>query len=161
MCLVLGSSHGVFCHTAFAYICVMRAKKKKLPKANYDSGPKVGEKRDVRVSVDSRLSTSERRKQAKRRKDKYRFRENFSEKSTHTDMKTGDVTKMSTSSKKKNRVIGRGTKEKIKQDLEVKDKYGRTTMKSRQRTNKRGVTRERGYIVRDGKKKRYRGRFRS
>ena len=142
----------------------MRVKKKKAPKANYDSGPKVGEKRDVHVKVDSRMSTLQEtkgKKTNKRGKTKEKFRQDFSDKSTHTDMKTGDVTKMSTSSNKKNRVIGRGTKEKVKQDLEVKDKHGRTTMKSRQRTNKRGVTRERGYIVRDGKKKRYRGRFRS
>ena len=136
----------------------MRARKKKLPKANYDSGPKVGEKRDVHVSVDSRKSSSSERKTNKRGKTKERLRQNFSEKSTHTDMKTGDVTKMSSSSKTKNRVIGKGTKERIKKDLEVKDKYGRTTMKSRQRTNSRGVTRERGYIVEGGKKQRFRGR---
>ncbi len=140
----------------------MRVRKKKLPKANYDPGAKVGEKRDIRVKVDSRMYTSQDtkgKKTNKRGKTKERLRQEFSEKATHTDMKTGDVTKLNTSSKKKNRVIGKGTKEKIKQDLEVKDKHGRTTMKSRQRTNKRGVTRERGYIVRDGKKERYRGRF--
>ena len=134
----------------------MRVRKKKLPKANYDSGPKVGEKRDVHVKVDSKLSTSEKGKGRKRK-----FRQELSEKSTQRDMKTGDVTRMKTSAKTKNRVIGKGTKEKIKEDLEVKDKYGRTTMKSRQRTNKRGVTRERGYIVRDGKKERYRGKFKA
>ena len=134
----------------------MRVRKKKLPKANYDSGPKVGEKRDVHVKVDSKLSTSEKGKGRTRK-----FRQELSEKSTQRDMKTGDVTRMKTSAKTKNRVIGKGTKEKIKEDLEVKDKYGRTTMKSRQRTNKRGVTRERGYIVRDGKKERYRGKFKA
>jgi len=147
-----------FCARIFAYICCMRVKKKKLPKANYDSGPKVGEKRDVHVKVDSRMSTSQGAKTNKRGKTKEKVRQEFSEKSTHTDMKTGDVTKLNTSSKKKKRVIGKGMKERIKQDLEVKDKYGRTTMKERQKTNKRGVTRSKGYIVRDGKKERYRGR---
>ena len=139
----------------------MRPKKKKLPKANYDEGPKVGEKRDVQVKVDSRMSTSEERKTNKRRKTKEKFRQDFSEKSTHKDMKTGDVTKMSLSARKRNRVLGKGLKEKIKQDIDVKDKHGRTTMKSRQRINKRGVKRERGYVVRDGKKDRFRGRSRS
>ena len=139
----------------------MRPKKKKLPKANYDEGPKVGEKRDVQVKVDSRMSTSEERKTNKRRKTKEKFRQDFSEKSTHKDMKTGDGTKMSLSARKRNRVLGKGLKEKIKQDIEVKDKHGRTTMKSRQRINKRGVKRERGYVVRDGKKDRFRGRSRS
>ena len=139
----------------------MRPKKKKLPKANYDEGPKVGEKRDVQVKVDSRMSTSEERKTNKRRKTKEKFRQDFSEKSTHKDMKTGDVTKMSLSARKRNRVLGKGLKEKIKQDIEVKDKHGRTTMKARQRSNKRGVKRERGYVVRDGKKDRFRGRSRS
>lgn len=137
----------------------MRVKKKKLPKANYDPGAKVGEKRDIHVKVDSRMSSSSETKTNRRGKTKEKLRQEFSEKSTQKDMKTGDVTRMKTSAKTKNRVLGKGTKEKIKQDLEVKDKHGRTTMKSRQRTNKRGVTRERGYIVRDGKKERFRGRF--
>ena len=107
------------------------------------------------------MSTSEERKTNKRRKTKEKFRQDFSEKSTHKDMKTGDVTKMSLSARKRNRVLGKGLKEKIKQDIEVKDKHGRTTMKSRQRINKRGVKRERGYVVRDGKKDRFRGRSRS
>ena len=149
------------CAKIFAYICCMKVKKKKLPKANYDSGPKVGEKRDFHVKVDSRMSTSSETKTNRRGKTKEKLRQEFSEKSTQKDMKTGDVTKLNTSSKKKNRVLGKGTKEKLKRDLEVKDKHGRTTMKSRQRTNKRGVTRERGYIVRDGKKERYRGRFKA
>jgi len=139
----------------------MRVKKKKLPKANYDPGAKVGEKRDIHVKVDSRMSSSSETKTNRRGKTKEKLRQEFSEKSTQKDMKTGDVTRMKTSAKTKNRVLGKGTKEKIKQDLEVKDKHGRTTMKSRQRTNKRGVTRERGYIVRDGKKERYRGRFKA
>ena len=139
----------------------MRVKKKKLPKANYDPGAKVGEKRDVHVKVDSRMSSSSETKTNRRGKTKEKLRQEFSEKSTQKDMKTGDVTRMKTSAKTKNRVLGKGTKEKIKQDLEVKDKHGRTTMKSRQRTNKRGVTRERGYIVRDGKKERFRGKFKA
>ena len=139
----------------------MRVRKKKLPKANYDPGAKVGEKRDVHVKVDSRMSSSSETKTNRRGKTKEKLRQEFSEKSTQKDMKTGDVTRMKTSAKTKNRVLGKGTKEKIKQDLEVKDKHGRTTMKSRQRTNKRGVTRERGYIVRDGKKERYRGKFKA
>ena len=139
----------------------MRVKKKKLPKANYDPGAKVGEKRDIHVKVDSRMSSSSETKTNRRGKTKEKLRQEFSEKSTQKDMKTGDVTRMKTSAKTKNRVLGKGTKEKIKQDLEVKDKYGRTTMKSRQRTNKRGVTRERGYIVRDGKKERFRGKFKA
>lgn len=139
----------------------MRVRKKKLPKANYDPGTKVGEKRDVHVKVDSRMSTSQETKGNRRGKTKEKLRQEFSEKSTQKDMKTGDVTKLNTSSKKKNRVLGKGTKEKMKRDVEVKDKHGRTTMKSRQRTNKRGVTRERGYIVRDGKKERYRVRFKA
>ena len=139
----------------------MRVKKKKLPKANYDPGAKVGEKRDIHVKVDSRMSSSSETKTNRRGKTKEKLRQEFSEKSTQKDMKTGDVTRMKTSAKTKNRVLGKGTKEKIKQDLEVKDKHGRTTMKSRQRTNKRGVTRERGYIVRDGKKERFRGKFKA
>lgn len=139
----------------------MRVKKKKLPKANLDEGPKVGEKRDVLVNVDSRMSTSQETKTNKRGKTKEKLRQEFSEKSTQRDMKTGEVTKLSLSAKKKNRVLGKGTKEKIRRDLEVKDKFGRTTAKSRMKTNKRGVTREKGYIVRDGKKERFRGRFRS
>ena len=125
----------------------MRVRKKKLPKANYDPGDSAGEKE---VRVDSKLSTSEKGKGRKRK-----LREELSEKFTSRDRKTGDVTKMETSSKT------RGTKEKSKRTLEVKDKHGRTTMKSRQKTNKRGVTRERGYIVRDGKKERFRGKFKS
>ena len=139
----------------------MRVKKKKLPKANYHPGAKVGEKRDIHVKVDSRMSSSSETKTNRRGKTKEKLRQEFSEKSTQKDMKTGDVTRMKTSAKTKNRVLGKGTKEKIKQDLEVKDKHGRTTMKSRQRTNKRGVTRERGYIVRDGKKERFRGKFKA
>ena len=125
----------------------MRVRKKKLPKANYDPGDSAGEKE---VRVDSKLSTSEKGKGRKRK-----LREELSEKFTSRDRKTGDVTKMETSAKT------RGTKEKVKETLEVKDKHGRTTMKSRQKTNKRGVTRERGYIVRDGKKERFRGKFKS
>lgn len=142
-----------------------KKKDKSLPKANYVDTDGVGVKKNVHVKSVTNYGTGQvdtyggKNRLGFKKKPSSRYAGVYRQTSTTKDLDTGETTSMTSSQVDKSRKRRPGTKSKVRQDFEVKDKYGRTTMKSTQKTNNRGVTRERGYIVKDGRKKRYRGKF--